>query len=80
MLHISLTSDQMEDLFLGVHLFRSVESRADPLLHLETKADEDMAFYRNVGKFNTSIEEWTAYIEQLDHYFVANDVADGAKT
>ena len=37
-----------------------------------------MATYGNVREFHNGAEEWIAYTEQLEHYFIANDI-DGAE-
>lgn len=40
-----------------------------------------MATYRNVGEFHQGVEDWKAYTERLDHYFMANDiVGEGNKS
>ena len=35
-----------------------------------------MAKYGSIGEYDPEKEEWTPYIEQLDEYFIANDVED----
>ena len=48
-----------------------------------TFGDEDkahtMATHGSVSAFDPSKEDWTSYEERLRYYFIANDVADGAK-
>ena len=34
------------------------------------------ATYRNMGKFNKSVESWTQYPERLEQYFLANKIED----
>ena len=38
-----------------------------------------MATHGHIGEFDRRAEDWTAYCERLEQYFLANDVADGAK-
>ena len=38
-----------------------------------------MATHGNVGEFNRGVEDWQAYCERLEQYFLANDVKDVAK-
>ena len=35
--------------------------------------------YGNIGKFNQALENWEAYIERMEQYFVANEVILDAK-
>ncbi len=37
-----------------------------------------MATFGNVEAFDES-EDWLQYVERLEHYFVANDIADNGK-
>lgn len=37
------------------------------------------AIHGTVGAFDSSIEDWVAYIERLTQYFIANDVTDADK-
>ena len=30
-----------------------------------------------IGEFNSTQEDWTSYVERLQQYFAANDVAEG---
>ena len=38
-----------------------------------------MAVHGSIGEYSDSIKDWTAYTEQLENYFTANDVEDGSK-
>ena len=38
-----------------------------------------MATHGSLSPFDPSTEDWTSYTQRMNHYFVANDVADGAK-
>ena len=38
-----------------------------------------MATHSSVSQFDAKKEEWSSYIERMQHYFVANDVKDTAK-
>ena len=38
-----------------------------------------MATHGHSGEFDRRAEDWTAYCERLEQYFLANDVADGDK-
>ena len=38
-----------------------------------------MATHGNIGPFGRGSEDWTAYCERLEQYFLANDVADADK-
>ena len=38
-----------------------------------------MATHGHIGEFDRRAEDWTAYCERLEQYFLANNVADGAK-
>ena len=35
--------------------------------------------YGNIGKFDQALENWEAYIKQMEQYFVANEVTSEAK-
>ena len=35
--------------------------------------------YGNMGKFDQAVESWESYIEQMEKYFVANDVISAGK-
>ena len=35
-----------------------------------------MALYGTVGEFKESDESWTQYVEQLEQYFLANEITD----
>ena len=50
-------------------------------LHLATKesATREMTAHGQIGEFHGDPESWTSYVEQLECYFVANDVADARK-
>ena len=38
-----------------------------------------MAMYGRIGEYD-EIEEWTQYVERMDHYFEVNDIEDKAHT
>ena len=38
-----------------------------------------MAKHGTVGPFSGDSEDWSAYVERLDQYFIANDVTSGQK-
>ena len=38
-----------------------------------------MATHGSIGEYRSDVEEWSAYAERLEHYFAANEVADGGK-
>ena len=38
-----------------------------------------MATHGTVSQYQQSKETWTTYVERLNHYFIANDVADEGK-
>ena len=38
-----------------------------------------MATHRTVSQYQQSKENWKTYVERLNHYFIANDVADDGK-
>ena len=38
-----------------------------------------MANHGTIGPFSGEAEDWSAYTERLDQYFIANDVTSGAK-
>ena len=38
-----------------------------------------MATHGSLAPFDSSTEDWTSYTQRMNYYFVANDVADGAK-
>lgn len=38
-----------------------------------------MALHGTLTQFDSTQEDWSAYVERLTHYFVANDVKDEAK-
>ena len=38
-----------------------------------------MATHGNIGQFDRGVEDWTAYCERLEQYFMANDVKDAGK-
>ena len=38
-----------------------------------------MATHGSLSPFDSSTEDWTSYTQRMNYYFVANDVADGAK-
>ena len=33
----------------------------------------------NIGEFDPTVENWNAYLEQMERYFVANEVTSAAK-
>ena len=35
--------------------------------------------YGNIGEFDQALKNWEAYIEQMEQYFVANEVTSNAK-
>ena len=35
--------------------------------------------FGNIGKFNATVENWDAYLEWMEQYFVANEVTSDAK-
>ena len=35
--------------------------------------------FGKVDEFDGAKEEWTQYVERLDHFFAANDIADADK-
>ena len=35
--------------------------------------------YGNIGEFDQALEKWEAYIEQMEQYFVANDIISDTK-
>ena len=37
------------------------------------------AVFRKVHEFDSMKEEWTQYIERLEHFLVASDIADAGK-
>ena len=37
-----------------------------------------MATHGAVGEFDASQDDWSAYLERLEEYFVANDIPDGS--
>lgn len=44
--------------------------------------DEDkrlMARHGTIGSFSGEAEDWTAYTESLEHYFIANDITEPPK-
>ena len=38
-----------------------------------------MANHSTVEPFSGEVEDWSAYTERLDQYFIANDITTGAK-
>ena len=38
-----------------------------------------MATHGHIGEYNSQIEDWRSYTEQLQNYFLANDVKAEAK-
>ena len=38
-----------------------------------------MATHGNIGAFDRGVEDWTAYCERLEQYFLDNDVGEVAK-
>ena len=38
-----------------------------------------MATHGNFGQFDRGVEDWAAYCERLEQYFLANDVTDPTK-
>ncbi len=38
-----------------------------------------MSLHGTLSPFEPGQEEWSAYVERLSHYFIANDVTDGGK-
>ena len=38
-----------------------------------------MATHGNIGEFDRGAEDWAAYCERLEQYFLANDVEDVEK-
>ena len=38
-----------------------------------------MPTYGSLGAFNCSVEDWTAYCQRLEQYFLSNDVQDAGK-
>ena len=42
-------------------------------------ATQKMTTHRQIEEFHKDPKSWTSYVEQLEYYFVANDVADARK-
>ena len=38
-----------------------------------------MSYLRNVGEFNKNKEEWQLYVDRLEQFFAANDIANEKK-
>ena len=49
------------------------------ILATKVKQTRTMATHGSIGEFDGSAEGWTTYIERLECYFAANDVADAGK-
>ena len=45
----------------------------------EDKKNSTMATHGTVSAFEPGKEDWSTYVERLNHYFVANGVEDAAK-
>jgi hypothetical protein len=45
----------------------------------EDKTTTVMATHGSLSPFDPSTEDWTSYTQRMNYYFVANEVADGAK-
>ena len=52
---------------------------ATSILATKVKRQQTMATHRSIGEFQRNPEGWTEYIEQLECYFTANDVATNEK-
>ena len=38
-----------------------------------------MATHGSMKAFNAQVDDWSIYVERLQHYFIANDVTDAGK-
>ena len=59
-------------------LFSQVVERAEHYI-LKESATREMTTHGQIGEFHGDLESWTSYMEQLECYFVVNDVADARK-
>ena len=58
-----------------------IDTRTHQLPHFVTKVGESaaIAMHSSIGEYRPNVEVWSAYTEQLEHYFATNKVANGSK-